>query len=153
MKQTNYYLYDFMDFANDFAQQRDGVAHSDQQVGEALWKAHAPSGVRERDGDVVVSIPYQRQLRQEDMAPDETVAQRCYDLTIRAYAPNMVRIFTSMCGDGMTEGDGMLQMSPEVRRMPLRYAGGDIVLGAATVILAMGEGRRAAASINADLRG
>jgi glutamate synthase (NADPH/NADH) small chain len=28
------------------------------------------------------------------------------------------------------------------------YAGGDIVLGAATVILAMGEGRRAAASIN-----
>jgi glutamate synthase (NADPH/NADH) small chain len=32
------------------------------------------------------------------------------------------------------------------------YAGGDIVLGAATVILAMGEGRRAAASINARLR-
>ena len=127
MKQTNYYLYDFMDFANDFAQQRDCVAHSDQQVGEALWKAHAPSGVRERDGDVVVSIPYQRQLCQEDMAPDETVAQRCYDLTIRAYAPNMVRIFTSMCGDEMTEGDDMLQMSPEVRRMPLRYAGGDIV--------------------------
>ena len=31
------------------------------------------------------------------------------------------------------------------------YAGGDIVLGAATVILAMGEGRRAAASINEDL--
>jgi glutamate synthase (NADPH/NADH) small chain len=29
------------------------------------------------------------------------------------------------------------------------YAGGDIVLGAATVILAMGEGRQAAASINA----
>jgi glutamate synthase (NADPH/NADH) small chain len=28
------------------------------------------------------------------------------------------------------------------------YAGGDIVLGAATVILAMGEGRRAAAAIN-----
>jgi glutamate synthase (NADPH/NADH) small chain len=28
------------------------------------------------------------------------------------------------------------------------YAGGDIVLGAATVILAMGEGRKAAAAIN-----
>jgi glutamate synthase (NADPH/NADH) small chain len=28
------------------------------------------------------------------------------------------------------------------------YAGGDIVLGAATVILAMGEGRRAAAAMN-----
>lgn len=33
------------------------------------------------------------------------------------------------------------------------YAGGDIVLGAATVILAMGEGRRAASSINASLAG
>jgi glutamate synthase (NADPH/NADH) small chain len=32
------------------------------------------------------------------------------------------------------------------------YAGGDIVLGAATVILAMGEGRRAAASINERLK-
>jgi glutamate synthase (NADPH/NADH) small chain len=32
------------------------------------------------------------------------------------------------------------------------YAGGDIVLGAATVILAMGEGRRAAQAINALLR-
>jgi glutamate synthase (NADPH/NADH) small chain len=33
------------------------------------------------------------------------------------------------------------------------YAGGDIVLGAATVILAMGEGRRAAAAINKRLAG
>jgi glutamate synthase (NADPH/NADH) small chain len=33
------------------------------------------------------------------------------------------------------------------------YAGGDIVLGAATVILAMGEGRRAAAAINELLKG
>jgi len=32
--------------------------------------------------------------------------------------------------------------------LPKVFAGGDIVLGAATVILAMGEGRRAAAAIN-----
>jgi len=35
--------------------------------------------------------------------------------------------------------------------MPRVYAGGDIVLGAATVILAMGEGRKAAATISEDL--
>jgi len=35
--------------------------------------------------------------------------------------------------------------------IPRVYAGGDIVLGAATVILAMGQGRMAAASINKDL--
>lgn len=36
--------------------------------------------------------------------------------------------------------------------LPRVYAGGDIVLGAATVILAMGEGRRAAATITEDLQ-
>ncbi|MDR1787365.1 MAG: NADPH-dependent glutamate synthase [Treponema sp.] len=35
--------------------------------------------------------------------------------------------------------------------LPRVYAGGDIVLGAATVILAMGEGRRAAAAMNREL--
>ncbi len=35
--------------------------------------------------------------------------------------------------------------------IPGVYAGGDIVLGAATVILAMGQGRTAAATINSDL--
>ena len=37
--------------------------------------------------------------------------------------------------------------------IPKVWAGGDIVLGAATVILAMGEGRRAAASMNEYLAG
>ncbi|MBQ6968790.1 MAG: FAD-dependent oxidoreductase, partial [Synergistaceae bacterium] len=37
--------------------------------------------------------------------------------------------------------------------IPRVWAGGDIVLGAATVILAMGEGRRAAASMNEYLAG
>ena len=37
--------------------------------------------------------------------------------------------------------------------IPGVYAGGDIVLGAATVILAMGEGRKAAAAINNQLAG
>ncbi|MGH9888573.1 MAG: hypothetical protein ACREBE_23775, partial [bacterium] len=37
--------------------------------------------------------------------------------------------------------------------MPGVFAGGDIVRGAATVILAMGDGKAAAASIDAYLRG
>ncbi len=37
--------------------------------------------------------------------------------------------------------------------IPGIYAGGDIVLGAATVILAMGQGRKAAAAINKELSG
>jgi glutamate synthase (NADPH/NADH) small chain len=45
---------------------------------------------------------------------------------------------------------GRITVEGESQRTSLDrvYAGGDIVLGAATVILAMGEGRRAAAAIN-----
>ena len=48
---------------------------------------------------------------------------------------------------------GNIVVNPETNAtsIPGVYAGGDIVLGAATVILAMGEGRRAAAGINAYL--
>jgi glutamate synthase (NADPH/NADH) small chain len=45
---------------------------------------------------------------------------------------------------------GNIVVDPETQRTSIRgvFAGGDIVLGAATVILAMGEGRRAAAAIH-----
>ena len=50
---------------------------------------------------------------------------------------------------------GNIVVNPETNMtsIPGVFAGGDIVLGAATVILAMGEGRRAAAGINAYLAG
>ena len=107
MRQTNYHLFDFMDF--DPSLKRD----------ESLWKAYAPTDIQERNGDIVVTIPYQQQKHQEDMAPDETTARQCYDLIIRAYEPNIIRLFTTMTGDEMTESDDMLQMSPEVCRLPL----------------------------------
>ena len=115
MKQTNYYLYDFMDF------------DSTLQRKEALWKAHAPSRIEERDGDIVVTIPYQKQLHQEDMAPDTETPQQSYELVIRAYEPNIIRLFTTMTDDEMTEQDDMLQFSPEVKRLPLRYDVGNVI--------------------------
>ena len=116
MKQTNYHLFDFMDFA-DLSLQQD----------EALWKAYAPSKIEEREGDIVVTIPYQKQLHQEDMAPDTAAAQQSYDLIIRAYEPNILRLFTTMEGEEMVESDEMLQMAKEVKRLPLRYSSGDII--------------------------
>ena len=115
MKQTNYHLFDFMDF--DPSLQKD----------EALWKAYAPTKIEERGGDIIISIPYQKQLHQEDMAPDTAAPQQSYDLIVRAYEPNILRLFTTMCGDEMTESDDMLLFSPEVKRLPLRYVGGDVI--------------------------
>ena len=115
MKQTNYHLFDFMDF--DPSLQKD----------EALWKAYAPSKITEKDGDIVVTIPYQKQLHQEDMAPDLKAGQQSYDLVIRAYEPNIVRLFTTMAGDEMIDSDEMLQFAPEVKRLPLSHVGCDLV--------------------------
>ena len=107
MKQTNYHLFDFMDF--DPSLKKD----------EALWKAYAPTKITEREGDIAVTIPYQKQLHQEDMAPDTAVPQQSFDLIIRAYEPDIVRLFTTMSGDEMTEADDMLMMAKEVKRLPL----------------------------------
>ena len=111
MKQTNYYLFDFMDF--DPAMEKD----------EALWKAYAPSKIEERDGDIIITIPYQKQKHQEDMAPDTDSPQQTYDLIIRAYEPNIIRLFTTMTDDEMTDKDEMLQFAPQVKRLPLRLNG------------------------------
>ena len=111
MKQTNYHLFDFMDF--DPSLQRD----------EHLWKAYAPTNIVEREGDIVITIPYQKQIHQEDMAPDTDTPQQSYDLIIRAYEPNIIRLFTTMTNDEMTDHDEMLQMASEVKRLPLHLCG------------------------------
>ena len=115
MKQTNYHLFDFMDF--DPSLQRE----------EALWKAYEPKNIVERKGDIIVTIPYQQQLHQEDMAPDTTMPQQSFDLIIRAYEPNILRLFITMSGDEMTERDDMLQFSPGIKRQPLHYVCGDVI--------------------------
>ncbi len=97
------------------------------QKDEALWKAYAPSKIEERKGDIVVTIPYQKQLHQEDMAPDNNAPQQSYELVIRAYEPNIVRVFTTMADDAMMEADDMLQFSPDIKRLPLRYVCGDVI--------------------------
>ncbi len=113
MKQTNYYLFDFMDF--DSSLQKD----------EVLWKAYAPTCIKEKDGDIVITIPYQQQKRQEDIAPDMEVPQKSYDLIIRAYDSTILRIFTTMLHDEMLEEDDMLQM--QVNRMDLHLEGTNII--------------------------
>ena len=114
MKQTNYHLFDFMDF--DPSLERE----------ETLWKAYEPKNIVERKGDIIVTIPYQQQLHQEDMAPDTAAPQQFFDLVIRAYEPNILRLFTTMSGDEMTEADDMLQMTPEVKRQPLSIHKGSV---------------------------
>ena len=113
MKATNYYIYDFMDF--DPALSRH----------EALWKAYAPTKMEERDGDILVTMPFQKQLEQDDMAPDTAVAPRTYTLRIRGYEHGILRLFITMNDDGMTDDDEMMDW--HVRQVPLHLEDNRIV--------------------------
>ena len=101
MKQTNYHLFDFMDF--DRHLQRD----------ERLWKCWQATDIREYDGDIILTVPFQCQKLQEDMAPDTDVPQESQTLTLRAYSPDMLRLFVTMSGDEMTDHDDMLELADE----------------------------------------
>lgn len=70
MKPTNYHLFDFLDFDPDLS--RD----------ESLWKAYKPTSVYEKDGDICINVPFQKQVLSNDMAPDTTSPREEYTLVI-----------------------------------------------------------------------
>lgn len=96
MKQTNYYLFDWMDFDEHLSKD------------ESLWKAYTSTDVQAVDGDILITVPYQKQVLQEDMLADTDVPQRMYTLRLRAYGDSVVRMFTSMVGDEMKDGDSYM---------------------------------------------
>jgi alpha-D-xyloside xylohydrolase len=61
MKQTNYLLFDFLDF--------DPTVSPDKTT-RRLWKAGRPIGFEEENGGVIIHLPFQCQLPGNDLAPD-----------------------------------------------------------------------------------
>ena len=54
MKPTNYHVFDFMDFDENLSKN------------ESLWKACKPTSVYEKDGDVCIVVPFQKQILAND---------------------------------------------------------------------------------------
>ncbi len=77
------------------------------------------------------------------------------DTAIVAVGTRPNPLIQSTTPDLLFDKRGRVMIDPETRHASVRgvFAGGDIVSGAATVIAAMGDGKRAAQSINAYLRG
>ena len=86
---------------------------------ESLWKAYKPTAVVEKDGDILVTVPFQKQVLANDMAPDTNVAQESHTLIIRQYEPGIIRLFMSFDGEQPSDTSEMLQMSARVKRSPL----------------------------------
>jgi alpha-D-xyloside xylohydrolase len=106
MKQTNYYLFDFLDFDTEF------------KNGESLWKAGKPSGIRQQEGDVVLTIPFQKLRLSNEIAPDVSVPVREYALRLRSYGDKILRLSTGFGKDDMPDSP-MLDISHDLTSTPL----------------------------------
>ena len=107
MKQTNYHLFDFLDFDLDL------------QKDEALWKAYRPTSVEVVDGEIHIAVPFQKQQLNADMAADTKCEQVTHTLILRAYGSEIIRLFLSTEGRTPSDESEMLAYAPSVKLMPL----------------------------------
>ncbi len=91
MKQTNYQLVDFMDFDPSM----DG--------NEILWKVEQPSSIFNDGKDVVLTLPFQKQLPGIDIQADKNCKPKEFQLRLRAYSNSILRIATSFEGEIMPD--------------------------------------------------
>ena len=108
MKQTNYQLYDFLDF--------DTVMPGD----EFLWRACTPANIKAENGNIVATIPFQRQKMSNEISPDLTEPRREYNMRLRAYGDKILRIAIGFgCPD--MDNSPMLEFHPDLKLNPLSF--------------------------------
>ena len=107
MKPTNYHLFDFLDFDTELSRN------------ESLWKAYKPTAVYEKEGDIYVTVPFQKQKLANDMMADTDVLQEEYTLIIRQYNIGITRLFLGFGDYVLTDESEMLQFSDRIQKVPL----------------------------------
>ena len=106
MKQTNYQLFDFLDF--------DTSLPGD----ERLWKVCRPTEIASDGADVVVTLPFRRQRNSNDINPEPETPERDFSLRLRAYGKNILRVAIAFGGEDMRNSP-MLQIDPALHVQPL----------------------------------
>ena len=107
MKPTNYHLFDFLDFDLDLSKD------------ESLWKACAPTAIETKDGDIYITVPFQKQLLSNDMAADTTAPREYHTLILRQYGPKITRVFMGFGEIPMRDESEMLMLDNRVEKLPL----------------------------------
>lgn len=108
MKQTNYHLFDFLDFDIDLKKD------------EALWKAGRPTSIYEKEGDIYIIVPFQKQQKANDMAADENTPREESTIIIRQYSNKIIRVFSGFGDNNISDESEMLQFSPDIHKIPLK---------------------------------
>jgi len=109
MKQTNYQLVDFLDF------------DAELNGKELLWIAGAPKNIDQDGSDVVLEIPFQRQLPGVNIMPDRDAEPQTFQLRMRAYGEKILRVFVALEGGGSWPDSPMLEPDASLTVMPLGF--------------------------------
>lgn len=132
------------------------IAHAEEEGVEFLFLQNPTKIIGDENGAVKALELLNYELGEPDdsgrrrpVAIAGTEHEVAVDAVIVALGNNSNPLIPHTCKNIKTTPKGNIIVDEENRSSLAKvWAGGDIVLGAATVILAMGEGRRAAKSIN-----
>ncbi|MCR5395141.1 MAG: alpha-xylosidase [Bacteroidales bacterium] len=114
MKQTNYHLFDFLDFDPQL------------QADESLWTACRPTRIESIGGTIEMEVPFQRQLLQNDMQADTDAPREVHRLQLRLYNNQTLRLTITLghpqlaAQTGDLTNDEMLSYEPSVHTLPLQ---------------------------------
>lgn len=112
MQQTNYQLFDFLDFSPELNE------------GDRLWRACLPTAIDERNGDVFITVPFQQQQNSNEITPDFSVSRKEFELRISALGPKILRV--SMAFETEYESTSlMLDLDPRLQKNPLTFVKND----------------------------
>jgi alpha-D-xyloside xylohydrolase len=106
MKQTNYQLFDFLDFDPELTGE------------DVLWKACAPVSIFSDGPDVVLEVPFQKQLVSNNIAPDLKESRISYYLRLRAYGEKILRVAIGFNVPVMNDSP-MLEIDSTLNIIPL----------------------------------
>jgi alpha-D-xyloside xylohydrolase len=107
LKQTNYQLFDFLDFD-------PGISGED-----VLWRACTPVSIQTDGTDVVLEVPFQKQKVAKDISPDLETARKNYIMRIRAYGEKILRVAVGF-GTPTMPASPMLDIDIKLTIVPLQ---------------------------------
>jgi alpha-D-xyloside xylohydrolase len=106
MQQTNYQLFDFLDFSPALDED------------DRLWRACTPTEIEAKNGDVFITIPFQKQQNSNEINPDTSEPRKNYVLRLRAYGEKIVRAAIGF-GTEWQEDSLMLELDARLTPNPL----------------------------------
>ena len=108
MKQTNYQLFDFLDF------DPSGTPE------EILWKACSPLSIFTEGVDAVIEIPFQGQKKSHDITSDQAFPRKNYFLKLRCYGERIIRLSVGF-GVPVMQDTSMLLIDKDLPLIPNVY--------------------------------